>query len=434
MRMHKLSASLSTLLAVLFVSVQTAPSQMDTATDKQIAIEMWDAVASVVEMRYYDPQFHGIDWKGTIRQTRDKIKSAPSLDVGMAYIEQALLSLNDSHTIFVPPGQRAVHDYGYQMEVIGDRCYVTRVRPGSDAEAKGLKAGDELLVIDDLHPVRKNFWVIDYRFNALRVDRAQEITVRDVEGNTRQLEVMTSFKQFRSASDVERAAEDQKQRWLPRWARVGNDVCALKLSTFFLDSAEINALIDKARHCPALIVDLRGNGGGALETLQHLLGGMFEKEVKIANVVGRKGSKLQVAKSAKRGAFTGKLVLLLDSRSASASELFARVVQIEKRGQVVGDRSAGAVMEAVRYPFGLKSLRFSIVTYGVEVTEADLIMSDGKSLEHSGVTPDELVLPTPADLAAGRDPALARAAALLGATLTAEDAGKTFPYTWAIKP
>ena len=153
---------------------------------------------------------------------------------------------------------------------------------------------------------------------------------------------------------------------------------------------------------------------------------MFEKEVKIADRVGRKDTKPEIAKPI-HNPFLGKLVVLVDARSASAAELFARIMQLEKRGVVIGDQTSGAVMEAKHY--SEQTGTDTTVYYGASITEWDLIMTDGKSLEHTGVTPDEVRLPSaPAAIANGRDPVLAHAAETLGVKITSEDAGKAFPY------
>ena len=153
----------------------------------------------------------------------------------------------------------------------------------------------------------------------------------------------------------------------------------------------------------------------------------FDHPVLLETEVSRKESK-KVTVKPKGKPFTGKLIVLVDSRSASASELFARVIQLEHRGEVIGDRSAGAVMEARDYG---ESLGMGIsINYGVSITSANLLMSDGKSLEHVGVTPDELMLPTAADLTAGRDPVMSHAVALGGAKLDPVAAGKLFPFEW----
>jgi C-terminal processing protease CtpA/Prc len=138
--------------------------------------------------------------------------------------------------------------------------------------------------------------------------------------------------------------------------------------------------------------------------------------------------KPQMSKPHGGGNFKGKLIVLVDSKSGSAAEIFARVVQLEKRGVIIGDRTAGAVMQS--RIFDHQAGTEIVVFYGVSVTNADVIMADGKSLEGVGVTPDELLLPTAADLAAKRDPVMARAAAMAGFELPPDKAGVMFPIEW----
>jgi C-terminal processing protease CtpA/Prc len=140
-------------------------------------------------------------------------------------------------------------------------------------------------------------------------------------------------------------------------------------------------------------------------------------------------SKPLVAKSHGHDLFTGKLVVLVDSESASSAELFARTIQLQHRGIVVGDRTAGQVMEAQIHP---RATGAGLITsFAVSITHASVTMPDGQSLESVGVTPDVVVIPTTADIAAGRDAALSRAAELAGIQLDAAAAGKLFPFEWA---
>jgi hypothetical protein len=101
-------------------------------------------------------------------------------------------------------------------------------------------------------------------------------------------------------------------------------------------------------------------------------------------------------------------------------------MQLENRGTVVGARTSGRVMEAIHYIE--KQGVDTVILYGFSITDADLIMKDGESLEHAGVVPDEIVLPITADLAEGKDPVVARAAAIAGLNLDPDEAGKLFAY------
>ena len=404
--------------------------------DRDRAQGILQVIANEVKKHYYDPKFHGVDWDATVADAKQKIAKETSFNMSMAHIAAALGTLNDSHTFLLPPQHAYRMEYGFQYGMVGDRCFVTRVRPKSDAEAKGLKAGDEILALNGFQVSRDSLWKMQYVYSVLRPQPALRLTVSDPSGAQRQFTIATKF-QFRKKVldlttgsdiwDLVRQDETEDHLLRARYEEYGHQLIALKVPEFLFSQSEVQNMVHKARKFPNLIVDLRGNPGGSVDTLKWLVGGMFDKELKIADRVGRKETKPEIAKP-QHDPFSGKMVVLVDARSASAAELFAKIMQLEKRAVVVGDRSAGAVMESKHYEEHMGT--DTVIFYGASITEWDLLMSDGKSLEHVGVTPDEVVLPTGRDLAEGRDPALARAAELLGVNIPPEQAGKAFPYEW----
>ncbi|MGB8011046.1 MAG: S41 family peptidase [Terriglobales bacterium] len=413
--------------------------QKITSLERERAQSMLQQISSDIKKHYYDPTFHGVDWDAKVQEAKQKINAADSANRTLSIVAAALDTLNDSHTFFLPPAHSNRYDYGWQAEMVGEHCFVTRVRPGSDAEKKGVKPGDELVALNGYTPTRDNLWKMEYLFNQLRPQPVLRLDLRDPAGKERQLDVVTTMIEKKRVMDLTasgggndiwdliRQEENEEHLGRAQFVELGDEVGILKFPGFFFDATKIDDMIGKARKHKALILDLRGNPGGSIETLKYLIAGCFEKEVKVYDRVGRSEHKPLVAKSHSHP-FTGKLVVLVDSKSASAAELFARVVQLEKRGTVIGDRSSGSVMEAKRYSY--KSGTDTVVFYGASITDADLIMTDGNSLEHKGVVPDEVALPSAEDVAAGRDPVLAHAVEAAGAKLSPEAAGKLFPYEW----
>jgi C-terminal processing protease CtpA/Prc len=427
-------------LVVAMLVVPCRPQQQQISNvDRGRAQDMLQTIANEVRKHYYDPKFHGVDWDAKVAEAKEKIAKTTSMNMALSHIAAALDTLNDSHTFFVPPRHMDRIDYGFQYQMVGERCFVTRVRPKSDAETKGLKPGDEILTLNSYNVNRDDLWRIQYVFSVLRPQPALVLELQNPSGVQRKVEVAAKIREGKKVTDltwdsggsdifdIVRQEETQDHLMRARYMEYGDQLLVLKVPEFYFSPTEVGEMIGKAHQHQNLIVDLRGNPGGSVDTLGYLLGGIFDKEVKIADRVGRKDSKPQVSKKM-HNPFLGKMVVLVDSRSASAAEIFARVVQLEKRGVVIGDHSSGSVMEAKHY--SEQAGADTVIFYGASITDSNLIMTDGKSLEHTGVIPDEVVLPTAEDLAHGRDPVLTRSAELLGVKISPEEAGKAFPYEW----
>ncbi len=412
-------------------------------TDRERALGILDGISKGIRGLYYDPKMRGLDWNAVLANARAKIGQSNSMNEALTQIAIAVSALNDSHTVFRPPAHPYRLDFGIDYQLVWNRCFVMQVQPGSDAEAQGLKRGAEILTLNGLTPNRQNFFSLQYLTYTLDPKPEMNLKVRYRSGE--QLNLNIKAKSTLSPDIVYRpgagvrydvicSSEDTFHRMRPQIAHFG-DVSIIRLPWFYYPaphsysrpgvSDQFFDIPDKIRKDKAVIIDLRGNPGGSVDTLKDFVGMFFDHDVKLYDKVERKKTSPEVAKGQGHRSFSGKVVVLVDSESASAAEICARVMQLEKRATVIGDHTSGSVMEATFFYFASSG-----VDYGVEVTIANLIMTDGKSLERVGVNPDEILLPKLADLESASDPVLAHAAQGLGVTLSPEDAGKLFPYEW----
>lgn len=429
-----LGCGVSASLLLLFSGLLHAQQKMDRM-DMDRARQMLRDARDAVKKYYYDPKYHGVDLDARYREFDERIKAATSLNDGLRMVAAFLSGLKDSHTFFDPPMRPYRLDTGFRMQLFGDNAFISRVRPGTDAESK-VHPGDQILAYNTYSVNRVDFHDLSYTYDSLMPQIKTQLDLRDSDGNVRRVMVDSKTQQGRKTFDFAtgvdiaqyiRALENEDHVVRQRYVETG-DLMIWKMPEFFLDDDAVDHMFGIVRKHKTLILDLRGDPGGAAVTLERMIGNVFDHDVKIGDRIGRKELKPALAKTVGGHAFTGKIIVLVDSESASAAELFARVMQLEHRGIVLGDKTSGSVMEAKGY--GYSQGVDTIITYGFSITEADLIMKDGNSLEHVGVTPDEVILPTGRELAAGQDPVLARAVELAGGKLDPTQAGKLFPYEW----
>jgi carboxyl-terminal processing protease len=413
------------LLICAAVAIGAVNAPQLSSFDRGNSQSMLKQIKEDLTKNYYDPTFHGMDVEKTFSEASERLKAAKTVGEASAILADTLLRLDDSHTKFYPPERLTRVEYGWSAKMIGDAAFVSRVKKGSDAERKGLAVGDRVLAWNRFEPTRANLWQIKYVYRHIRPQQLQRVIVRKPAGSEQSIDVESDVQERPIGNLEEELRKEMDDYRTPfDFERPIGDTLVVAMSSFG-DPNVVGRFMKKARDYKNLVLDLRDNGGGYVVAIDMLLSWCFDHDVKVAVEKTRKGEETEVAKGRKE-AFAGRIVVLVDSQSASASEVTARVMQLEKRGTVIGDRTAGAVMTSRVFGHSLGHDLYgigSIAFFGTSITVGDVRMSDGGTLEKVGVTPDEVVLPSGADLASGRDPVLARAIAFLGGTMSPEQAG-----------
>lgn len=399
---------------------------------RDYALGMLNEMESILKEHYYDSKFKGIDLKARIETAKARVRTLQYNWQMYRVLVQVLMEFNDSHTRLHLPPRSDYFQYGVGWQMIGDECYVVSVKRDSDAAKKGIEVGDQLLSIGKFTPTRNDLWKINYLIYRLAPEKALDLKVKKPNGteSTFIIEAKTmTDKEFRAEQKARRDRETEKDEPF-KCKEIDKKLIACKLETFLVEKGTIEKMMKAVSAYPKLILDLRGNGGGYVVTEQFLLSHFFDREVKIADFVTRAKTEVRATKVLDEGKqYKGDVAVLIDSNSASAAEITARVLQVERRAKVYGDYSSGAVMTSIRVPFRSVMSALSdaaIIMVSMSVTIGDVIMKDGSRIEHKGVVPDQLLQPTGVALKLKTDAVLAYAAMQMGSEISPEAAGKFY--------
>ena len=407
-------------------------SKNNPSLNRQRGLDMLDQIKDILKDRYYDPNYRGINLNERFKVAAENIKKHEANWEIFNEIAQVLLEFNDSHTRFSPPGRADRTEYGFTMQTIGNNGFVTDVKKDSDAEKQGLKPGDQILSIGKYPIDRDSLWRLEYYIYQLDPQPALQLTIKDGKGAERKVTVQSKVITLEERRKQAQKRRSERTAEPYKCSKINQELIACKFYSFSVEKSVVDKMMKTVGQHKKFILDLRGNGGGYVKTDMHLLGYFFGKDIKVATMKTRHETEEWTAKSHGDKVYKGDFSVLIDSNSASASEVFARVIQLEKRGVVIGDRSAGAVMTSnfmslanVRGAEGFET----IVPFGLNVSIGDMIMTDGNSLEIAGVLPDFAVGPTGYALSIKSDPVLSYAAKKHGVEITQEKAGEFYFLT-----
>ena len=230
---------------------------------------------------------------------------------------------------------------GVTFQLIRDTITVIGPTPGGPSEKVGIMAGDQFIKIDGENAFGKKV-DNEYVQKHLRGKKGTKVTVSVKRGKEKEL------------MDFEIVRDKIPLNSINASFMMGKNVGYIKLDRFAQDSdKEFNAAMGKlqALGMKSLILDLRSNSGGYLNTAIEMVNEFLDANQLIVYTEGIH-SKRQEWRSTEKGAYTdGKLVVLIDEGSASASEILSGAIQDHDRGVLIGRRSFGKGL--VQRPFNL---------------------------------------------------------------------------------
>lgn len=263
---------------------------------------------------------------------------------------EAMLKELDPHSVFIDKDEVAKMNeplvgnfdgIGVSFQLLDDTIHVVDVISGGPSEKVGVLAGDKIVKVDDMPATGdtiKNDWV----FKHLRGKKGTKVSVSVIRGKSKTPIVFEIKRDKIPINSID------------TWFMIDKEIGYIRLNRFAQSSNEemVQAITElQSEGMQSLILDLRGNGGGYLNVAVDICDQFLSGDKLIVYTKGAKSPR-QDLKAQKKGLFEqGRLVIMVDESSASASEILSGAVQDWDRGVIVGRRTFGKGL--VQRPFDM---------------------------------------------------------------------------------
>lgn len=372
-------------------------------------------VSADVQKNFYDPGMKGLDWSALTDETRQRIRASSNVGQMILAISSLLDRLHDSHTYFIPPLLTAYSDFGFKAKAYGNDVRVYRLEKKGPADKAGLQVGDAILSINGVTVDRSNAHEILRVVTTLAPATAVNLVFVAPGTQPRTVHIpahLITTPPHQYIASVWRVADLQRARDARltfSHKEYENGISYVAVPSFRTSPEVTYSEIAKAKRARVLVLDLRGNGGGFVETVVGFLGFFTDHPTVLAKKVSRSQTE-DLMVTPRNSGFSGSTIVLVDADTASGADLVARYLQLSGKALVVGDLTSGMVNEG-HLIVGKIGAGF-VMPFATVVTSANLVMSNGEELEKHGVIPDEKCVPTAQDVIKGADPCLEKALAI----------------------
>ncbi|RWW93771.1 S41 family peptidase [Flavobacterium cerinum] len=304
------------------------------------------------------------------REYVDEVNTDSIVDITVNSILEKL----DPHSVYIAKNEMEEVAQSMKGDFVGigvnfymykDSVAVIKPIPGGPSEKAGIKSGDRILYANNSKLFGRKL-PNDTLFSKLKGEEGSNVTLtifRKSENKKFKVDVKRDIVPIKSVDAAVMADKKTGYIKINRFAETTYDEFHKALEGL------------KKQGASELIIDLRDNGGGYLEKAVQIADDLLKDGQLIVKTKNKK-NRVDKTYATKEGSFeTGKLYILINENSASASEILAGAIQDNDRGVIVGRRSFGKGLVQREMPLGDGS--------AVRLTVARYYTPSGRSIQRS---------------------------------------------------